>query len=626
METYILIPAYEYSLLDDCLKSIHETVNDKNIQILIAYNSSRIGGLHGFSKTCNILLKAALNDPEMKYAILCSKDVEVQTKNWLGRFKDKFNEDSGIGMIGGQESLHDDSGWYYLIPHDEYPYYKRSSEPYSGDAFEVVYPAFAFVAITRLVLEVVGLLDENYGQGYYEDYCLFPDTLIAGQYDRIDGVKYGDSVISHGGLHTNVEETFTRNYNGEVIRLKAMGMLPITCTPDHPIMVAKNISKWSKRFDNPRWCRAADIVTYKDYVVLPRLRAERHNTYRGIKSINLRQFTCDIGFRNAARQGYPTKFPLNYDTAWFMGLYVAEGCVTAGGKQLNFTLNNNENEIQDKLMKIISDMGYSPQFQQTAETYINIRLASKILARAFPKWFGRRAGEKRIPEFIMNHRDKNFISQFIKGYLEGDGCISHDNRRGNSTTIIANTRSKVLALQLQLLAAKLGIFLNIYPINKGHMYRFKIGKRDYTSYVNNGFGLGSSDPSLIELMGGTRMSGGRPKMRSVVKKDYIYTKVTGVERHTYNGQIYNLKTASGTFLANNITVHNCLGIRAWLKGYKSLIDPSVIFHHVRGVTMGSIPGFYPESQAKYHMEKWGWLVKDKNPHEILCELKKRGMK
>ena len=64
------------------------------------------------------------------------------------------------------------------------------------------------------------------------------------------------------------------------------------------------------------------------------------------------------------------------------------------------------------------------------------------------------------------------------------------------------------------------------------------------------------------------------------------------------------------------------GLRAWMKGYPSMIEPKTTYRHLLGYTMGKIPGFYPTKQAEYHMEKWSWLVKDKTPQQLLEALKR----
>jgi len=63
------------------------------------------------------------------------------------------------------------------------------------------------------------------------------------------------------------------------------------------------------------------------------------------------------------------------------------------------------------------------------------------------------------------------------------------------------------------------------------------------------------------------------------------------------------------------------GLRAWMKDFRSLIQPSVHAKHLLGYTMGKIADFYPTKQAEYHMDKWGWLVKDRTPSEVLKLLK-----
>ena len=68
-------------------------------------------------------------------------------------------------------------------------------------------------------------------------HCVLPETLILGDNKQIAEYVEGNSVIGQTGLN-QVLGTFVRPYVGETVTLKPNGMLPITTTPEHPILVS----------------------------------------------------------------------------------------------------------------------------------------------------------------------------------------------------------------------------------------------------------------------------------------------------------------------------------------------------------------------------------------------------
>ena len=64
--------------------------------------------------------------------------------------------------------------------------------------------------------------------------CVPPDTLILGDNKPISEIQSGNHVFSQTG-HVKVLKSFSSPYKGDVIEIRACGLLPITATPEHPI-------------------------------------------------------------------------------------------------------------------------------------------------------------------------------------------------------------------------------------------------------------------------------------------------------------------------------------------------------------------------------------------------------
>ena len=139
-----------------------------------------------------------------------------------------------------------------------------------------------------------------------------------------------------------------------------------------------------------------------------------------------------------------------------------------------------------------------------------------------------------IPEFILLHTDEQLLKSFLAGYMEGDG---YENKLVSD----AGTVSKLLALQLQLLEARLGMMAHVYTYVSSNSVingrRIKSGKiyRVITRKINS------------------------EHRRSVkVTEKYIYTPIRQLESEPYSGKVFNVDTSDNTYLVSNTITHNCI--------------------------------------------------------------------
>ena len=158
-----------------------------------------------------------------------------------------------------------------------------------------------------------------------------------------------------------VQETMSRPYSGEMIKIKACGLLPLEVTPEHPLQVRHSII--DKRcnqiigFSERAWIPASQVTQKKGkycgrvYLIIPRVGGH----FRDI-AIDLGSLTNAWGFNVTVCKGYPTSYPLTIDSVWLMGLYIAEGSISTSA--LDFSLGHHEIILQEKTKRIIhnSDM------------------------------------------------------------------------------------------------------------------------------------------------------------------------------------------------------------------------------------------------------------------------------
>jgi intein/homing endonuclease len=368
--------------------------------------------------------------------------------------------------------------------------------------------------------------------------CVKGGTLILGDNKEIRHSMSMDKSLGISGV-SSIKQRFSRKYKGPLIRIKAVGVLPIEITPEHPMLVSRSLTRRKRvgksrlqmrSFSAIQWKEAGSLEPKKegndgDYLFIPRLPGSATHGY-----LDLASFTNDNGRRVCAGKQIPLNIPLNADTAWLIGIYVAEGFPSSSAAC--FALNHDERELQQKIIRIGEEIGYSPSKDRKATSTVVI-IPSRILSRALAAWCGKGANHKRVPEFILLHKNASILKSFLEGYLSGDGYVAQDSS-------IMSTTSKVLALQVQLLAARLGSFVTISRVESGSSV---VDGREIRGNPNGKYVLemrprGSQSFAKVTELG-------------------ILTPVRSVRSLAYDGRVYNIETADNTYLVSNAVVHNC---------------------------------------------------------------------
>ncbi len=162
---------------------------------------------YGFAKGMNIGIKRATGE----YVVLLNNDTVV-TPGWIHRSLRHFRLNPQLGLLGPST---DNSG------NDAYVKIKFMMENWEAESF----PRFAFressllernnlaffcTFIPRSVIERVGLLDESFGRGYFEDDDYCKRVLIAG---------YSIGIARDVFVHHEMDASFSKIGNQEKIDL-----------------------------------------------------------------------------------------------------------------------------------------------------------------------------------------------------------------------------------------------------------------------------------------------------------------------------------------------------------------------------------------------------------------------
>jgi intein/homing endonuclease len=383
------------------------------------------------------------------------------------------------------------------------------------------------------------------------DPCVPGDAVLLGDDKPISEYAIGDHVVGLSGLQ-EISRTFVRPYQGSLVQIKALGMLPICVTPNHPLLVVGGKSRGAMvKYRGLDWKVAGRVrpkVRFKDgdYVIMPRLPGNLSpREVSLLPYIRMHQATLKQTGREAKpiRYSHAEVFPINEATAWMLGLYVAEGCPNSARGTVAFALHASETDLVDRLRAVAEQLGHKVWTSPLpGEKAVVAHIASVILCRFLPEVCGKGASYKRMPDFLLYHTDEEILRAFLDGYMAGDGSkerTTHGYEVSSFTTV-----SKTLALQLQLAFGRLGIFVSLRlkrPSQSGVIQGRRVDLKE--TYC----GQWCSDSRAVR----------RKRLHPMGAGQAFYLPVKSVTTVPYSGSVHNLETKDHTYLVSNAATHNC---------------------------------------------------------------------
>ncbi len=371
-------------------------------------------------------------------------------------------------------------------------------------------------------------------------------TLLDEAKDIVE-VQRGDEVIGFGGMASQTIKTFKRRYVGDLVEIKALGMLPLELTPEHPVLVAKVVKEYSserkRRGESPyirivkgfKW-KAACNVRVGDYLVFPKFREKREVS---ILKLPYKKITCP--------QKYVEKLELTPELAELFGYYVSEG---ACGSACEINFGKHEYHLIKRVKDLVEEIFPYEVSLVKLPSVIRLRFGGTPLVKFMKEHFGNGAPNKKIPGWLL-YAPRDILRQFLKAIIEGDGYIERRKDHKSSRICIA-TSSRTLALQLQMAFSRFGVFATI-TCDKREGEAVIEGRR---VHARDKYLVRLSNVGLSKFLKVPRES--RKEVSYHIEDDKnFYVPVKKVRVKKYCGNVYNLQTLSGTYLISNIVVHNC---------------------------------------------------------------------
>jgi L-lysine 2,3-aminomutase len=396
----------------------------------------------------------------------------------------------------------------------------------------------------------------------YCRYSLLPDTkILMSDFSEknIQDIKIGDEIISDKGNVCNVYDVFSRQYDGDIIKIKTNKNSEIYTTKEHPFLSIKRNNILCNS-GNQRICKPNSENCKKRH---PKHQTSFIPSYNYVSELKKRDFLATPKLKNKEA------IYNDIDLAYLIGLYVAEGDlpVRKNGESMGvrFSFGYSErNTIVKKLENIaINKLKYEKVYVNEYEkkSITTLRIFDIELQNFLLKNCGKYSDKKALSNDLIFNSTDNFKYYLLKGMLDGDGYYNiRKNNYNNNHSVEFNTVSKVLSNQIFMMLIMIGYKPSIYPSNeigkikfskskkvkniiiaKKIIYRIRLtNKHDYYRFIENKILKNGSDSM------------------SFIDNDYMFSEIKKYEEIPYSGLTWDLSVENDeSYVANHLSVHNC---------------------------------------------------------------------
>lgn len=392
--------------------------------------------------------------------------------------------------------------------------------------------------------------------------CFPSDTPVMCQLGlkNISDIIIGDSVLDQDGNIQKVTNVFNRAAN-DLVEISSVGILPIKCTSEHPILVMRSGRKRvyiktddgykidHTKYGQIEWARA-DSLNKNDYIALP------------IPKGFIEQDFIELNYNGHISK----RITLTKEISKIIGYYVGDGSytITQPRKEnhnsysvIAFSIDNKYPELHEDLINLIKTCFNTKVYTTKQRGCLRISFREQFFGDFLHKYAGDRSNNKRIPDFILYNKNIDILSGFLQGYLATDGgrLFSSNRLRGVQWTTV----SKTLAYQLQIALARYGAIAPIkYRCRKDDIMVSPTTQKEYL--CQDSYHIQCSDKRIIEMLNEPYDSK-RTVVWSFEHDNKLWTKVKNVTKlnNKIIQNVYNLEVEnSHTYTVNNIIVHNCM--------------------------------------------------------------------
>lgn len=394
-----------------------------------------------------------------------------------------------------------------------------------------------------------------YNAHFYANHC-FPGytqiTMCSGEKKPIDEVKRGDAVLTHKGRYRTVEEVYSREYSGGMIKLYGPALGTLQCTPEHPILVIK-----SDQLKCHGSNRCTPITHANSYA------CEARNCKKALESL---KYDKEWVRAEEVEEGDFVLFvphpecsgKVDERFAWLLGLFMSEGSFVYSEGRLTgaqLTLGVSEGDLSAELEKTLSSLRlhYTGPYKHKANNTL-MYVFDQDGAHLFKHYIEGRYSHERSFRGEVFSWSTDLKKHLLGGMLDGDG---HQYKRtsSNSGTLRVRSTSYGLLEDIKELALSAHISAAVsWDTPDGKKIGEYLGRPSGVVRIGRMFSKELSQYAL-------KVSPVEPKKRCTYSFPYgglEMLQVTEISREHYSGHVYNLKVdEDNSYVAEGVAVHNC---------------------------------------------------------------------
>ncbi len=408
--------------------------------------------------------------------------------------------------------------------------------------------------------------------------CLHPDTPIITSdcVKKIKDLTKDDLVLTHNGRFKKVISPLEREYDGKLLIIIPYGSLMAKMTPEHRVLVIKQIKHRSHlsdgtnrtwyEYDEAKWMRASELynefknnkdnkVSFMLLQPIPKVEYQCDKIYLKNENSYIHNQYGKTNVLHPANDKTPEYLPLNYEISRLLGIWIAEGSTTKNGAII-FDIAVFEKELTEFITSTIKKYFTKTNIViNDKEKRRRIIFCNKRFAEWLRKNIGNNAYCKKIPAILLFNSNREVKLGFLYGLINGDGYIRVKNE-DRTHYISYTTISQNLAYQIQILLASLGYISSI-----------SLSRRNdgFSSREENIFNIKISGKSFYDLLKELKIDLGQEKGNRTYNINKIWNnslllKIRDIKEEEYSGKVYNLSVEDDESYSVGFIVHNSAGV------------------------------------------------------------------
>jgi len=255
--------------------------------------------------------------------------------------------------------------------------------------------------------------------------CFPAGTMVLGERTKpIEEVRVGDRVWTGEGKLTDVITTRSLHAH-HLVRIKPVGGLPLTCTPDHKILVYRMAKVAGKRVNCANYARAKEGSLRGSGNRAAVIKCYESRTPTWVRADQLKSTDCLLTPVSADQIPGPPDRPSRLSD-WLLGYFVGNGHAAVG--RVDFATPAHKPHLASRISQELLAAGIEHRVHPEWRGIIRIYVGNSRLAKWFRGQFYDQAKYKVYPGWAVGS------SEFLDGLCAADGWIGtgdgHEPERG----------------------------------------------------------------------------------------------------------------------------------------------------------------------------------------------------